>query len=367
MKLEKHGGNIHKFNYKVCDFSANLNPLGMPKACKTAIIENLENYESYPDPYSYELKKAIGRHHHVNSDSVCCGNGAADLIFRIAVGFRPKKGLIIAPTFSEYGEALDTVGCEVDYFMLREEDSFRLNDEMTERLVAEIKEKSYQIVFLCNPNNPTGILTDKINVMKIAEACDLNQCRLVLDECFIDFVYDEESYSILKHIGNFKNIIVLKSFTKMFSMAGIRLGYCICSSEEDKTKIENTMQTWSVSTVATKVGVAAMNLSGFEEKTKEYVLKERKYLMNELTKLGFKVYESETNYIFFKSERALDDLLLNEGILIRNCSNYRGLVQGFYRIAVRTTEENQKLIEVLNRLHQKGETIYKKTDVIWQV
>lgn len=346
MKVEKHGGNIHKFTHEVYDFSANLNPFGMPEELKMAIIENLDRYESYPDPYSIELKVAISRYHRVPGENICCGNGAADVIFRIAAAFKPKKGLIVAPTFSEYGESLSSVNCPIDYFLLKEEDDYRLS----EGLCDTIRTGNYDIMFLCNPNNPTGILIEKEKIIEIATACRDSGTRMILDECFIDFVFEEDKYSIMNRILEFPNVIILKSFTKMFAMAGIRLGYCVCGSVSDREAIENSMQTWSVSTVAAKTGIAAMNLEGFEEKTKVYVEKERAFLIPALRKLGFKVYDSMTNYIFFKSGFSLDEELLKENILIRNCSNYYGLNEGYYRIAVRTAEENQKIVEVLEKI-----------------
>ena len=340
-----HGGNIYNYSHKVCDFSANMNPLGMPKEIKQTIIENIDNYESYPDPFNRELTEEISKVYKINNNQICCGNGAADLIFRIVLGLKPKNALIVAPTFSEYSKALKTFDSSIDYYFLKEENAFVCKHDLLDAI-----NHKYDIMFICNPNNPTGIPIPKEFILEIAKKCEKNKINLVLDECFSEFLDEEEKYSVMEEINLLPNVIILKAFTKIYAMAGIRLGFAIFGDSEKCNIVSETLQPWSVSTVAAKCGIKALQITDFREQTKKYILTNRKYLIDNLNKLGFVVYGSKANYIFFKSEIELDKKLEKYNILIRNCGNYIRLSKKYYRIAVRTKEENKYLIDCLKKI-----------------
>lgn len=351
MKSE-HGGNIYKYKEHMYDFSANLNPLGMPRELKKAIVANLDSYEPYPDPYNRELCEALAEYHGVSPEQVTCGNGAEDVIYRVVCALKPKKALLIVPTFSEYEEALETFGCEINYFYLRDEEDFVLND----RVLTDIDTGEYDLVFLCNPNNPTGITAGQKSVMSIIYACHRTGAKLVIDECFMEFVLDCESYSVMEEISLLPDVIVLKSFTKMYAMAGIRLGYCVCGDSALAKKIRECLTRWPVSTVASKVGITALKAEDYVDRAKAFIAVEREKMIAGLLSLGLKLYDSRANYIFFRSRIKLDEALLKKGIMVRNCSNYEGVFQSeiseryYYRIAVRTANENQYLIERLTEI-----------------
>lgn len=349
MTKEVHGGNIYKYDRKMIDFSANLNPLGMPEASKKAIISNIDKYECYPDPFNRELKKAVSQFHKIDEDYLSFGNGAADIIFKIALAFKPKRALIVEPTFSEYEEALSIADAEIDYFMLKEEKGFVLDvDEVIQQIQDKHQDrKPYDIVFICNPNNPTGIPVEREKMIKLANATSKTGARLVIDQCFSEFMIEEEKYSVLDNIINLDGVIVLKAFTKIFAMAGLRLGYCVCSEKEVADTISSILQPWSVSTVASKAGVAALSETGFIDETKKYIEKQRIYLVGELKKLGIKVFDTRANYIFFRTEKEIIKPLENKGFLVRSCANYPSLDSSFYRIAVRKDIENKAFIEAL--------------------
>ncbi|MGF6375629.1 threonine-phosphate decarboxylase [Clostridiales Family XIII bacterium PM5-7] len=347
MMKEVHGGNIYKFSHKIYDFSANLNPLGMPKEVKQAIVDHIDQYESYPDPFNRELISEISRFHHVPSDRICCGNGAADVIFRIGLGLKPKKALIVSPTFSEYEEAMDVAGCQVTHYLMKEENNFTITEEIFDYITDDI-----EMMFICNPNNPTGIPVDRSVMLNIAEACKKIGAILVIDECFSEFIEGEERFSVMDEITSLNNVIILKAFTKIYAMAGLRLGYCICGDVSVAEKINDTLQPWSVSTVASKAGVAALKLEGFIEQTKVYISENRRFLVEGLKRLGYDVYDTEANYIFFRSEQDLIAPLLQHDIMIRSCANYITLDEHYYRIAVRTREENEYLLQCLGKLSQ---------------
>ncbi len=351
MKKEIHGGNIYKFDHKVYDFSANLNPLGMPEEVKQAIISNIDRYESYPDPFNRELTAAISRFHQVSRERICCGNGAADIIFRSTLALRPRKALIVSPTFSEYEEALTAAACkQIDHYLLKEEQGFRVQEDLFSML-----EKGYDMVFICNPNNPTGIPVARDMMLRLAEQCAVEGSYLMIDECFSEFLDDEEQYSVMDSIEDLTKVIILKAFTKIYAMAGLRLGYCICGDIETADLINGCLQPWSVSTPASKAGAAAMALSGFVEKTKAYVRENREYLLRGLADLGYQTYEPKANYIFFRSDEDLVKPLEKFDIIIRSCANYRTLNEHYYRIAVRTREENAYFLASLAQITKRNE------------
>lgn len=339
-----HGGDIYSRNIKY-DFSANINPFGMPLGVKNALIKHIKDFERYPDVNCTKLKNELAEHENVDAENIACGSGAADLIYRIVQTLKPKMAILPAPTFSEYEKALFSVGCEVDYYLLDKKDDFKLNDGILERLCG------IDILFLCNPNNPVGNVIDRDLMEQIVNKCKDNSIYLVIDECFMDFVRDSEAYNVK---ADENNIIVLKAFTKIYAMAGLRLGYMICCDTALIERIQNCGQCWNVSVPAQIAGIAALKEEGYIEKTIMLVSEERRYLTDALKKFGFKVYPSKANYIFFKCSLPLYRMLLNEQIAIRSCDNYVGLGDGYFRIAIRTHVENEMLINAIERSIENG-------------
>jgi len=346
-----HGGDIYSKreipeNTRLIDFSANINPLGMPLNVKTAIIDNIDNFSCYPDPLCRELIKEISEYEKVQQEYIVCGNGADDILYRISAALKPKRALLTAPAFSEYEQSLKITDCSIIYGYLSESTGFKLDRSILDSITSDI-----DIMFLCNPNNPTGITVQKDLVLKIAAVCKSNNAVLVVDECFIDFVENTDEYSITDKINDFDNVIVLKAFTKIYAMAGIRLGYAICSDKAVIEKIYNAGQPWSVSVIAQKCGVAAIRETEYVERTRQIIKQNREYLISELKLIGLKVFDSMANYIFFKSENKFLYLELEKyGILIRPCGNYRGLDDTYFRIAVKSREDNEYLIESLKQI-----------------
>lgn len=338
----EHGGDVYS-NKILCDFSANLNPLGMPKSVANALKSSVDEWEKYPDPYCRKLTEKIAERENFPAENIVCGNGAADLIYRIIQTFKPKKPVICAPSFSEYKKALIEFGSETNIYYLSENKGFILNSE-----ILEILTESVDMLILCSPNNPTGITIDSKILEVICKKCLEKNIIFLCDECFMDFVKNSKKISVRNFIN--KNIIILKAFTKIYAMAGLRLGYAIFGSLENTEKVRKTGQFWSVSTPAQIAGIAAFGEKNYIQKTIEIIEKERDFLCNELLKLNFNVYRSEANFILFKSNLPLDEMLLKNKILIRNCANFDGLNKNFFRIAVRSHSENMVLIETLRRV-----------------
>ena len=339
--MYKHGGNVYQHKDKI-DFSANINLLGMPEKVVRAACEGVMNSGQYPDPDCLELRTEISRVTKTPKEHIICGNGAADLIFALVLALKPARALIPIPTFYEYEQALKTVGCEIEYVTMKEEQGFKLQEDFLARI-----KKGIDIIFLCNPNNPTGNILDKAFVKKVIQQCERNKIWLIVDECFMDFIEDSSNYSVMDYCSQITHLFILKAFTKLYAMPGLRLGYGICNNAELLNKMKQVLQPWNVSIPAQKAGIAALQEQQYVKDSMEIIKKERQYLIRELQKLKFKIYGSRANYIFFYAHKGLYENCLEKGILIRDCSNYPGLKVGFYRIAVKRHEDNEYLINVL--------------------
>lgn len=347
-----HGGDIYKYDDKLLDFSANINPLGMPESAKNAIIDGINKYQTYPDHSSRKLRNSLSEFYGFDSNKIVCGNGAADLIFRICLALRPQKVLVTSPTFSEYEEAVLISGGKVHNHLLSESENY----DVTLEILKSIDEDT-DMVFLCSPNNPTGRAIDLNIIEAVLDKLQGNKGILVLDQCFVHFMVEEEKYFAINLLKKYDNLIILGAFTKIFAMAGLRLGYALFGSEDNASMIENTLQPWAVSTVASEAGCAALN-KDFIKETKDYVKYQREFLFQHLSDLGIKVFKSQANYMLIKVDEKFDDgdladVAIKHRILIRKCSNFKGLSPSFFRIAVRTDAENTTLIDVLSHIFCK--------------
>lgn len=344
---EKTGRSPEEF----LDFSANINPLGMPPGVRQAVVESLDRSGSYPDPFCRRLRAALAEYTGWKEDYILCGNGGADLIYRLVYALYPEKALVTAPAFAEYEEALDGIGAEITYHELGD---CGLTEAILEKLTRELN-----LLFLCNPNNPTGLLTEKNLLTKIlarAEELDIWVC---MDECFLEFVPEPRKYSVSDLLKEYPKLVILKSFTKLYAMPGLRLGYVLASDQHLLNWMRRAGQPWAVSEPAQAAGIAALQAEkdGFREKTVKYVTQERSWLKEGLSKLGFSVLDGQANYLCFRApgDEGLKERLLLEGILLRSCANYRGLGKDYYRAAVRTREENRRLLEALGKVCGKHE------------
>ena len=340
-----HGGDIYH-HPDVIDFSVNTNPLGTPESVKRAVQESVAKIEHYPDVRCEGLREAISRFEQVNMEEIFCGNGAAELFFTAVQAVWPQKALVIAPSFSEYEEALRSVGAEVEYYYLCEEDNFQIRGDYVDKLSEEI-----DMIFLCNPNNPTGQTIDRDMLIKILDRCKKQNIVVILDECFLEFLDEPNRYEMSDLRGEYPNLLIIKAFTKIFSMPGLRLGYAISSNQDILEEMSWKLQQWNVSVPAQMAGVAALEKpKEYIRQTREYVSGQREYMRNIMKMMGYVVFASKANYLFFKGRPGLEKEALEAGFLIRDCQNYEGLSEGFYRIAVRTKEENERLITWLGRL-----------------
>jgi threonine-phosphate decarboxylase len=348
-----HGGDIYSLpsSKNILDFSTNINPLGIHPDVKQAVISSIDDCTHYPDPLCRELLSGIAGWEQIMEANIVCGNGAADIIFRLVQLLKPKNALLLAPTFSEYECALKIVRCNVEYTHLHEEEGFAL----TERILENIH-PGLEMMFVCNPNNPTGLLVTPDLMLRILDKCIQNGVFLVVDECFNGFLNEPEIYSLKRYMTDYKNLFILKAFTKLFAIPGLRLGYGLCADNALIDSLRQCGQSWSVSIPAQTAGIAALNLNGYVERTHSVVSKQRNWLKEQLSGLGFSVYDSTANYLFVKCEEAgLKKYLISQGILIRDCANYEGLTSGYYRFAVLDAQSNHRLIKVLGHAVKQKE------------
>lgn len=356
MKI-KHGGDLYSHTIQY-DFSANLNPLGMPDSVKEALIANLETFQVYPDPDCRQLLQELSQKEQIPEDYITCGNGAADLIYKCVQIIKPKKALLPVPSFLEYEKALEEIGCKITYYFCSEEKQFQIQEDLKDLL----EQDGYDMLFLCNPNNPTGTLLNPQLRNVLMDTCRKKGTWVLLDECFMDLVEDEYR-SYYDTFRQEDRIIVLKAFTKTYAMAGLRLGYCICPNQNLNRRIREMGQCWSVSVPAQIAGVAALQEEGYLMDSRELIEEERIYLSAKLRAMGFTVFPSYANFLLFfwdypKTDPVqsaicngnLKHMLLEQGIQIRDCSDFVGLKKGYYRIAIRTHEENTVLVDALERL-----------------
>ena len=351
MMNDIHGGDWAGFQSEYgtepLDFSMNISPLGIPIKAVEAAAKALEETAKYPDPFSRRLKSELAQFHQVSPEKIVFGSGAADIIWRLVQAARPKRALLPVPTFTEYARALISGGCEVVCERMP-----ALEFSLTEKILDRITPDT-DMLFLCEPNNPTGKLTDAELLRKILERCERTGCLLVVDECFMEFTEDPDAHScisFLRESGRFGCLIVLRAFTKTFAMAGLRLGYAICGSQELAEQIRVSGQPWPVSVAAEAAGLAALKEKGYLETLRKQTKENRTMLEAALQDCGLTVVSGEANYILFYSDAFdLQERMKKRGILIRDCSRIEGLGQGWFRVAVRKQEENAELIRQLRQ------------------
>ena len=353
-----HGGEVWEVASKtgfrkeeILDFSSSVNPLGPSEKALEAIKSNLEHISSYPDSDSCLLREAIAsRFKGISKDNVIAGNGSTELIYLFAETFMQKGdvALIPEPTFGEYERAVRKVGEEPKHLRLNPD--FHVNLRVFARELSGAK-----IVFLCNPNNPTSVLTPPEDLTAIAERALEEDAFVFLDEDFLEFVEGEERFSLIGKIKRYPNLFVLRSFTKIFGLTGLRIGYGI-ASEEIISSLMNAKIPWNVNCLAQAAAIAALGDEEHLKKTRELIRDEKAFLMRELKRIkAFKTYPADANFIFIDIRQSgytaaqLKEKMLRHGVLIRDCSSFRGLDGYYIRIAVKTRRENELLLETFKK------------------
>lgn len=353
MKINRpeHGGNIYRVSEEtgipaaeLMDFSASINPLGISDRVKEVVRSELDTLVHYPDTDASELKQKLSQYHNIDPASIICGNGSTELIYLIPKALRPERVLIPSPTFSEYEKACKLNDkLKIKNIKLMEENGFKvIPRDFIEAM------KGCDMAFLCNPNNPTGDLLGKEEVLLIADAAREMKCILVVDEAFIDFCPAD---SVIGHVSSNPYLIVLRSMTKFYAITGLRAGYGVFHPAM-VARITEFKEPWTMNTLAQKAAAAALDDSDYAERTMDLIKNEKEFIENALRDIGVKFLPSAVNYYLLRTgnSASICQGMKEKGIIVRDCSNFRGLDESFIRAAVRSRRENKILMSWLGKL-----------------
>lgn len=355
-KKVSHGGLYSKSNDRsIVDFSSNVSPLGPPHQAKAAVTKNINDVSFYPDQHAELLKERISYYTKAPRHSIVVGNGATELIYNFCQSFvlRGSRVLIQSPTFGEYEAASKLNEGRVGFF-----ETLDIYSEL-DGFLGAIPKKG--VVFVCNPNNPTGKLIPRSGMKQIVDTAKKRSSAVLVDECFMELVPDRDE-SVMSLVKKYDNLFVLRSLTKSFCLAGLRIGYGIASR-----KIASAMDTlcmpWNVNSLAQHAAIAVLErkrINGcfvaeeYLKRAKNLIKKEYSYLKESISNIrGFDCLDSATNFILIRTpqdSRRIQEKLLKKKILVRDCSSFRGLGNNYIRVVVRSHRDNMRLVRELKRL-----------------
>ncbi len=346
---QRHGGNLRALAAEaglpaseIIDFSANINPLGPPAWLRPIINSSINSLVHYPDPDSAELVKTAARHYGATANEVLAGNGSTELLYLLARALKPGRAVIPVPSYVDYARAARVAEVPVATVLLREEKGFALDAAELRAILRE-----GDMVIIGRPNNPTGLSCDGNALRTLALAHP--KTSFVIDEAFGGFVAGFDSLTQRRPA----NAIVLLSLTKLYAIPGLRLG-CAIASADTAALVREIQPPWSVNTLAQAVGATALEDREYVSATQEYIRLQREHLREELLRIpGLTAYAGEANFLLVRLERADVDApelarrTIRKGIAIRVCDNFAGLDGRFFRVAVRTAEQNDRLCAAL--------------------
>ncbi len=329
------------------DFSASINPLGPPQSAIDAIQRSIGQLTAYPNPDYRQLKEALCRANHLQSSEwVLPGNGAAELLTWAALELSKLDATyLVAPAFSDYRRALKTFGLRAVDVPVELTDSVLDMRAPLEKLDSQTTKLSG--LLLNNPHNPTGCLLGREEVLPLLERFAL----VVIDEAFMDFLPPQTEQSLLPMVGEFENLVILRSLTKFYSLPGLRLGYAVANPQRLQLW-QQWRDPWPVNTLAAAAGEAVLEDRAFERQTRTWLATAREQLFTGLAELPpLHPYPGAANFLLVRSQVPADELqvqlLKRHRILIRDCLSFKELGDRFFRVAVRTPEQNQRLIDGL--------------------
>lgn len=353
--MQEHGGNLREISRRhavdedaIIDFSSNINPLGCPPAVRSLLRNGAALLSSYPDTHCIELREALASSLGCGPQSIIAGNGSTELIYLIPRAFKPRRALIFTPTFSEYEKSLLAAGCSVRSVPLKEEEGFKVRAEEAIGLLPRV-----DMLFICNPNNPTGALIEQEVLSAILIEAEKKGVLVVVDEAFVDFA---PHHSIAADISRRTNLMVLRSMTKFYGIPGIRLGY-LAGPPPLVKQLNRSKEPWTVNAFAQKIGIACAADRRFAAETRRFVAAERECLFSRLQSIaGVQPQPSSANYLLLKiTRRGLSSALLYEelarrGILVRDCRSFTGMGNRFLRVAVKRRSDNRLLLAALKKV-----------------
>lgn len=376
MKALGHGANVaemaERYNKReedIIDFSSNINPF-VAEGLESKVMVALSAARSYPDIHYTRLREQLANYLKCEKQQVIVGNGATEIMYllmkaiaelnkedQIAVDehiqeLQKMRLGVMNPTFSEYERSARLNGLEIVNFYLEEVESKRR--EFVINLKA-VKEQLEQIdaLFVCNPNNPTGNVQD---LKPLASLLKEKSIWLIVDETFMEFVDQDETYSLIGEIQSYPKLIVIKAITKFYGLPGIRLGYGVTSSKALLEKMYDYKEPWTVNSFAEQLTGTLLEDQAYQVKSKAYFKEERQRMLHALRGLKhLTVYDTDTNFILLKlhemkAGELKEKLFREDNILIRDASNFKGLNDQFVRVAIKAAHENTQLLQALQRI-----------------
>ncbi|MDF2636001.1 MAG: L-threonine-O-3-phosphate decarboxylase [Pelosinus sp.] len=354
----EHGGNLYArireaggcFS-EILDFSANINPLGISEKIRQTLHDSLDSIIHYPDAQAYALKHALSQHYQVDPASITIGNGAVELMYILCHMLTPKRVLVTAPTFSEYECAARSSGAHIEYFYLHESCGFQIDTQALTTQLTDI-----DILFICNPNNPTGTLLTNKQLDQLLLVAKAQNTYVVIDESFIDFLPNANTYTCRHLLTQYDNLIILHSLTKFYAIPGLRLGFSL-GSPMITTMLHKGKDPWNVNTLAQNAGVVALLDDTYQKLSRDFIAEKKMELYNDLLTIkGLKPYFPSVNFILINIKETamnsgqLRQVMETHNILIRDCSNYPGLSSDYIRVAVKRPELNIILLNTLREV-----------------
>ncbi|AGK96198.1 pyridoxal phosphate-dependent aminotransferase [Clostridium pasteurianum] len=342
-----HGGDIYTDGIfkgqELLDFSSNINPLGVPEGFKNNIAEALDSVTRYPDIKYREVIKNLSDYTGTAEENFVLGNGAAEIIDLVISNF--KSILIVVPSFVEYEINAKKWGCHIEYSKLLDNMDFDYED-------IENKLNDVEAVIVGNPNNPNGNIIDKVKVETIIEICEAKNKTIIMDEAFIEFTGRIKN-SFLDKIEDNKCIFIIRAITKFFAMPGVRFGYGISSNKVLLNNIRKKQNPWNINCFAELAVKYSLKDKEYIKKSLQWIEEEREFFVKQLNEIPFieQIFKSFSNFVLCKlrnvNEEKLYEYCLENGIIIRKTSNFRGLDKSYVRFAIKDRESNEKLIKIL--------------------
>ena len=335
---------------EILDFSSSVNPLGPSKKALDAAKAAFSQIAAYPDSNSNELRQVIARQYGISKGNIVVGNGSTELMYLFAEVFLKEgdKAVMPAPTFGEYESAVCKSGIIPKFVKLNK--AFNIDSEAFKSEITDAK-----LVFICNPNNPTSKLIPQETLSDIIETALKQNTLVFLDEDFLEFVENEKKLTLIGRIKQYPNLFILRSFTKIYGLTGLRVGYGI-ANEEIINILSCAKIPWNVNCLAQAAAVAALKDEEHLKVTRELIKKEKLWLQSEMEKFGsFKFSTPDANFFFIEIRKSgltaaeIKNRMLKQGILIRDCTSFKGLDQFYIRVAVKTHVENERLIEAFKQ------------------
>ena len=355
-----HGSDIEKIEERfhipkdqILQFGSNVNPYGLSPLLQEELAKKINCITNYPDPSYRELRNSIGKYCACSPDHILVGNGSTELISHMAHFLHPQSALVIAPTYSEYAREIGLSGGQITYFELKEEFSFQLQ---VDSLLKELS-NSYDMLILCNPNNPTSTAIHQKDLHEILSFAKEMGTFVVIDETYIEFDPEMNSITAIPLSESFTNLIVLRGISKFYAAPGLRLGYAVTSNLSLIAQINEQKNPWSVNSLAEQAGCIMFQDSAYINQTKSLIHQEQQRIYAQLTSSpDYHPFLPHGNFILVKILKeglSSSDLFLRaiqKGMMIRDCSDFMYLDQRFFRFCFLLPKDNDQLLDCL--LHE---------------